>query len=83
MDRTYLDFARWHSHLNHKQYYERNPSNPNEFRTMFVQFDFISGRPRLRYETNFVVGEPPSHILEISPLLKSRIINGNWGNAML
>ena len=54
-----------------------------EFRTMFVQFDFISGRPRLRYETNFVVGEPPSHIPEISPLLKSRIINGNWGNAML
>ena len=83
MDRTYLDFARWHSHLNHKQYYERNPSNPNEFRTMFVQFNFISGRPRLRYETNFVVGETPSHIPEISSLLKSRIINWNWGNAMV
>ena len=83
MDLTYLDFARWHSRLNHKQYCDRNPKKPNEFRAMFVQFDSISGRPRFRYETNFVVGDPSSYIPEILPLLKSRILIGNWGNMMM
>ena len=82
MERSYLDFARWHSHLNNKQYYEKNPSNANEFRTMMVRFDMVAGRPRLVYETNWVNGAPPPNIPEISPLLKSRIMNGNWGNSM-
>ena len=42
MERSYLDFARWHNHLNNKQYYEKNPSNANEFRTMMVRFDIVS-----------------------------------------
>ena len=48
-----------------QQYYEINPQNKNEYRTLFINMNGLSGKPQIRYLTNYVAGTPPEHMKAI------------------
>ena len=55
-----------------KTYYEINPNDKNQYRTVYVTSNFMTSEPQ-GYWTNYITGEVPNGIKPIHPLLKSRL----------
>ena len=76
--RSLQDYRNWNKHLVNQQYYEINPQNKNEYRTLFINMNGLSGKPQIRYLTNYVVGTPPEHMKAIHPMMVAKIKSGNY-----
>ena len=55
-----------------KTYYEINPKDKNQYRTVYVTSNFMTNEPQ-GYWTNYITGEVPDGMKPIHPLLKSRL----------
>lgn len=74
MDRTHGDMRMWSKHLSNKQYYQINPKNKDEFRTLFVRMNPFTGKPQVHFQSNYVNGTPPPNIPAIHPLHLQRLM---------
>ena len=71
MDPTYLDQRNFNRHLN-DVYYEINPKNKDEYRTIHVRLNPFTQHPQ-GIRSNYINGIPPEHLKPIPPALNRRI----------
>ena len=55
-----------------KTFYEIHPSDPDQYRTVYITSNFITNEPQ-GYWTNYVTGKVPDGIKPLHPLMKSRL----------
>ena len=73
--RTYQDRQNLHNGLIGKVFYELNPRNKDEFRTVRVGWAALANKMILQYSNGGVYtrGTPPDGMLPINPRLRSAI----------
>ena len=60
----------------YQQWAEIHPTDPNMYRTFFLQRDHLAKKVRIRGETNWVYGEVPSTIRVAHPMHLAKIRSG-------
>jgi hypothetical protein len=82
-ERTMKDMRQWNNGLIGKIFYELNPRNDKEFRTVRVAWNAMANKMTLQYsnEGRFIIGTPPDGMQVMNPRLRSSIMtmqnNGN------
>ena len=69
--RTMQDMKTLNKHIQ-KTYFQKHPSNKNEYRTIYMKFNPFAGKVTPMY-SNYVTGIPPEGMEEIHPRLLSSI----------
>ena len=77
--RTYTEMKQWDPQLR-KIYYQINPKNPNEMRTIRIQFDSFNGTKRPVY-SNWHVATPTQEMEAASPMMLSQLNRVQQTNA--
>jgi hypothetical protein len=75
-ERTYQDMQQWSNNLIGRIYYELNPNNKNEFRTVRVAWNGFANKMVLQYSNAgaYVIGTPPDGMPAMNPRLRSSIV---------
>jgi hypothetical protein len=82
-ERTYQDMMQWNSGLIGKVFYEKNPQDDKQFRTIRVGWNGIANKMVLQYSNAgaYITGTPPDGMQPMNPRLRSSIVtmqnNGN------
>ena len=71
--RTHQDNARWSSHIAGKQYYQTNPRDKDQFRTIWVKTKAFTGKPQAHI-SYWLIWTPPEGIPPIHPLHLQRLM---------
>ena len=70
-ERTFQDMQSWQKIIG-KTYFQKHPSNKNEYRTIYMKFNPFSSRIQPMY-SNYVNGTPPDGMEEVNPRLLSSL----------
>lgn len=71
MDLTQLDHRNFNPHLN-QMYWEANPKNKDEYRTVRVSMNPFTNHP-VAQRSNYINGIPPEHLKALPPALNRRL----------
>ena len=74
-ERNYQDLKRLVPYAG-QTYWEPNPSNPREYRTVFMRFNAFTGKVIPTFG-NFVEGMPPDGMQQLAPQLLSAVMRMN------
>jgi len=75
-ERTMQDMRQWNNGLIGKVFYELNPKNDKEFRTIRVAWNGFANKMTLQYSNAgaFIAGTPPEGMQPMNPRLRSAIV---------
>jgi hypothetical protein len=75
-ERTMQDMRQWNQGLIGKIYYELNPKNEKEFRTVRVGWNGTANKMVLQYSNAgaYITGTPPEGMSPMNPRLRSSIV---------
>jgi hypothetical protein len=75
-ERTFKDMRQWSNGLIGKVFYELNPKNDKEFRTVRIGWNAIANKMILQYSNAgaYIVGTPPEGMPAMNPRLRSSLV---------
>jgi len=75
-ERTMQDMRQWNQGLIGKMFYELNPANEKEFRTVRVGWNGFANKMVLQYSNAgaYITGTPPEGMQAMNPRLRSSIV---------
>lgn len=75
-ERTMQDMRQWNQGLIGKIFYELNPNNDKEFRTVRVGWNGFANKMILQYSNAgaYTIGTPPEGMPPMNPRLRSSIV---------
>ena len=77
VQRSLQDYRNWNSHLVNQQYYEINLQNKNEYRTLFINMNGLSGK--LKSDTSqIMLWHLPEHMKQYTLMMVAKIKSGNY-----